>query len=172
MVLNVPDLLADEYLAVYSDIVAVWEACTAPSSRSSPAADTTTQPVLKVILETSQLSSQQIVAGSLIARAAGTDYVKTSTGFLGRGASVEDVQIMRAVVDMPWPALGVDGELDAGSQKVKVKASGGVRTLADALRMVEAGADRIGASAGLAIMEEARSTAQGQAPQVTDNGIY
>ncbi len=99
---------------------------------------------VKVILETALLTPQEIALASLLAQAAGADFVKTSTGFGPAGARAEDVALMRAVVG---DALGV-------------KASGGVRTYAQALAMIEAGADRIGASAGDRIVQQA----QGQLP--------
>jgi deoxyribose-phosphate aldolase len=102
--------------------------------------------VLKLILETSQLSREEIVAASVIAGYAGFEFIKTSTGFLGRGASVEDVVLMSKVAEV------VGGKL--GKENMKVKASGGVRTLEDAKKMLDAGAERIGASAGVAIVKE------------------
>jgi deoxyribose-phosphate aldolase len=91
---------------------------------------------VKVILETGALSRDQIAAGAAVARAAGAAWVKTSTGFGHGGATVEAVALLRAVVG---GALGV-------------KASGGIRTTAQALAMIEAGASRVGASASLAIL--------------------
>jgi len=95
--------------------------------------------ICKVILETSLLTTEEKVRGSQSAKNAGADFVKTSTGFSTGGATAEDVRLMRAVVG---------GELG-------VKASGGVRTLDDLQKMVEAGATRIGASASVKIVEEA-----------------
>jgi deoxyribose-phosphate aldolase len=94
--------------------------------------------LVKVIIETALLSEAEKVAACLIAARAGADFVKTSTGFLGGGATVADIALMRQVVG---PALGV-------------KASGGVRRLTDAHAMLSAGATRIGSSAGVAIMHE------------------
>jgi deoxyribose-phosphate aldolase len=91
---------------------------------------------VKVILETGALGLDQIAAGAAVARAAGAAWVKTSTGYGRGGATVEAVALLRAVVGA---ALGV-------------KASGGIRTTAQALAMIEAGASRIGASASLAIV--------------------
>ncbi len=91
---------------------------------------------VKVILETGAFDQMERAAACAIAIAAGAAYVKTSTGFGPRGASEEDVAILRHV---------------AGSA-VGVKASGGIRTAGDALRMVRAGASRIGASASVAIV--------------------
>ena len=94
---------------------------------------------VKVILETSRLTRDEKVAACALAQAAGAAWVKTSTGYAGGGATDEDVALLRASVG---PAVGV-------------KASGGIRTAADALRMVRAGADRIGTSSGPAIVEGA-----------------
>jgi deoxyribose-phosphate aldolase len=90
---------------------------------------------VKVILETCRLTHDEKVAACALAQAAGAAWVKTSTGYAEGGATVEDVALLRASVG---PSVGV-------------KASGGIRTAADALRMVRAGADRIGTSAGPAI---------------------
>lgn len=98
--------------------------------------------VLKVILETGLLTEAEIVRACQAAKNAGADFVKTSTGFSSGGARAEDVALMKR---------------SAGG--LKVKASGGIRTYADAMAMIEAGADRIGASAGVAIlagMEESK----------------
>jgi deoxyribose-phosphate aldolase len=103
--------------------------------------------ICKVILETGMLTTEEKVRGSLAAKNAGADFVKTSTGFGAGGATVEDVRLMRAVVG---------GELG-------VKASGGVRSLEDVQKMVEAGATRIGASASVKILEQARA---GAAPEL------
>lgn len=91
---------------------------------------------VKVILETARLTRDQKVAGAALARCAGAAFVKTSTGFGGGGATREDVALLRAVVG---DALGV-------------KASGGIRTAADALAMLRAGASRLGASSSVAIV--------------------
>ena len=95
--------------------------------------------LLKVILETSLLTDEEIVSASLAAKTAGADFVKTSTGFTQKGATVEAVALMRRTV-----GLGMG-----------VKASGGIRSFAEAMAMVEAGATRIGTSRGVALMREA-----------------
>jgi deoxyribose-phosphate aldolase len=97
--------------------------------------------ICKVILETSLLTTEEKVRGSIAAKNACADFVKTSTGFSTGGATAEDVRLMRAVVG--------DG--------LGVKASGGVRSLEDVQKMVEAGATRIGASASVKILEQARA---------------
>jgi deoxyribose-phosphate aldolase len=91
---------------------------------------------VKVILETSMLSDREKVAGCVLSLLAGARFVKTSTGFGGGGATVEDVALMRRVV----------------GDAMQVKASGGIRTREDAVRMIAAGADRLGTSAGVAIV--------------------
>jgi deoxyribose-phosphate aldolase len=91
---------------------------------------------VKVILETSMLSDREKVAGCVLAMLAGARFVKTSTGFGGGGATVGDVALMRRVV----------------GDAMQVKASGGIRTREDAVRMIAAGADRLGTSAGVAIV--------------------
>jgi deoxyribose-phosphate aldolase len=98
------------------------------------------QLVCKVILETTLLTDNEKRTACEIAKAAGADFVKTSTGFGGGGATVSDVTLMREAVG---PEMGV-------------KASGGVRSYADALAMIDAGATRIGASAGVNIVQSAR----------------
>ncbi len=96
----------------------------------------------KVIIETSLLTDEEKVIACLLAKEAGADYVKTSTGFSGGGATVADVTLMRRAVG---PEMGV-------------KASGGVRTFEDAENMLKAGATRIGASAGVKIIQGASNT--------------
>jgi deoxyribose-phosphate aldolase len=121
LVAPLPDLLAGRWAAAFDDLAAVVRAAGAP---------------VKVILETGRLSRDGIVAGAAVARCAGAAFVKTSTGFGGGGATVDDVALLRAVVG--------DG--------VGVKASGGIRTAADARAMIRAGASRIGASSSVAIV--------------------
>jgi len=130
MVVNLGALKARDYALVHRDIAAVVEA-------SRPHA-------VKVILETSQLTDEEKVIGSALAKAAGAAFVKTSTGFSGAGASVEDVALMRRVV----------------GEDVGVKASGGIRSAEDALKMLAAGANRLGASASVAIVTGQTSNAK------------
>ncbi len=101
--------------------------------------------ITKVILETSLLDAEQITRGSGLVEAGGAAFVKTSTGFAGGGATVADVRLMRSSV----------------SDAVQVKASGGVRGLATALEMIEAGATRLGTSATATILGELRAVAAG-----------
>ncbi len=126
MVVAMGYLKAGDWYTVAHDIAAVVQVAH------------TAHVLVKVIIETSLLSEAEKIAACLIAARAGADFVKTSTGFLGGGATVADIALMRQVVG---PALGV-------------KASGGVRRLADAHAMLAAGATRIGSSAGVAIMHE------------------
>lgn len=93
---------------------------------------------MKVILETCYLTDAEKIEVCKAALACGADYVKTSTGFGAAGATIEDVKLMRST-------LGT---------KMKVKASGGIKTLDDALALLEAGAARLGTSSGVSIMEE------------------
>ncbi len=96
---------------------------------------------LKVILETAYLSKEGIEAGCYICKDAGADFVKTSTGFAHEGAKVENIKIMRAALP----------------SSVGIKAAGGIKNLETAVAMIKAGADRIGTSSGVAILEEARA---------------
>ncbi|KAL8698683.1 MAG: hypothetical protein Q9201_006436 [Fulgogasparrea decipioides] len=128
MVINYPLLKQKRYSQVYTDIAAVRNVAPHPV-------------VLKVILETSKLSQSEIIAGCKIAEAANADFVKTSTGFGGQGATVENVRLMKSVI----------------KPSVKVKASGGVKTVNECVAMMEAGAERIGTSNGVWIVKEAQS---------------
>lgn len=129
-VINIGALKAKDYALVLKDIAMVVEA-----SKPHP---------VKVILETSQLSQEEKIAGCVLSKAAGAAFVKTSTGFGGGGATVEDVALMRKVV----------------GDDVGVKASGGVRSTDDAMKMIAAGANRIGASASVAIISGQTSNAK------------
>jgi deoxyribose-phosphate aldolase len=129
-VVNIGALKAKDYGLVLKDIAMVVEA-----SKPYP---------VKVILETSQLSQEEKIAGCVLSKAAGAAFVKTSTGFGGGGATAEDVALMRKVV----------------GDDVGVKASGGVRSTEDAMKMIAAGANRIGASASVAIISGQTSNAK------------
>ncbi|WP_298253400.1 deoxyribose-phosphate aldolase [uncultured Arthrobacter sp.] len=132
MVIDIAAARAGEKDALVQDIRAVAEAVHEQDA------------VLKVIIETALLTDDQKILACEAAVEAGADFVKTSTGFNGGGATVEDVALMRRTVG---PDLGV-------------KASGGVRSLADARAMIEAGATRIGASSGVAIVRGEQGTAE------------
>jgi deoxyribose-phosphate aldolase len=124
MVINVGALKSHDYQLVQRDIASVAHVCHGDDA------------ILKVIIEAALLSDEEKVAGCQIAKVAGADFVKTSTGFGPGGATAEDVALMRRVVG---PKMGV-------------KAAGGIRTYADAQRMIAAGASRIGASASVKIV--------------------
>lgn len=131
MVINVGALRSGDHDAVKMDIHAVAEAAHRGGA------------ILKVIIETALLDDNQKAIACTLAKLAGADFVKTSTGFSRHGATVHDVELMRRVVG---PGMGV-------------KASGGVRTLADLKAMAAAGATRIGASASVKIVEAAAGQA-------------
>ncbi len=124
MVINIGALKSGQHELVRKDIEKVVDAAHEAGA------------ITKVILETALLTDEEKVIASALAKAAKADFVKTSTGFGGGGATVYDVALMRETVG---PDMGV-------------KASGGVRTLEDAEDMIAAGATRIGASAGVQIM--------------------
>ncbi|GEP80738.1 deoxyribose-phosphate aldolase [Staphylococcus carnosus] len=123
MVINIGALKDGRYDDVQADIAAVVEA----------SGDKT----VKVIIETVLLTDEEKVKACELSKAAGADFVKTSTGFAGGGATPEDVKLMK----------------DTVGDALEVKASGGVRNLADFQAMLEAGATRVGASAGVQIMQ-------------------
>lgn len=122
MVINIGLLLNGRFEEVYEEIKAIKELC---GDR-----------VLKVILETCLLEDLQIIEACQLAEKAGADFVKTSTGFNKEGATITNVRLMKHTV----------------GDRLKVKASGGIRTKEDALAMIEAGADRIGASRSVEIV--------------------
>ncbi len=128
MVINVGAMKSGNEDLVLKDIRAVAEACRDGSA------------LLKVILETSLLTDREKVRVCELAMKAGADFVKTSTGFGSAGATVEDIALMAKTV---------------ASKKLGVKASGGVRTYEDAVKMIRAGATRIGASSGIKIVKRA-----------------
>lgn len=135
---------------MYNDIKAVVEACHPPPFSSlskggeedddEEGGEENNLALLKVIIETVFLTDEEKIAACYLAAEAGADFVKTSTGFSGGGASVEDVRLMRRAV-----AYKGDGV-------VKVKASAGIRSFEQCVAMLKAGAHRIGASAGVGIM--------------------
>lgn len=127
MVLNVGALKEGRFDYVSKDIEAVVKAAAGA--------------LVKVILETCYLTEDEIIQACQLAVAARANFVKTSTGFGTAGAKVDQVRLMRQTVG---PKMGV-------------KASGGIRTYADAIAMIEAGANRIGASAGIQIISGAKN---------------
>lgn len=118
MVINIGALKSKSYTVVYDDIQAVVEAAQAGGA------------IVKVILETVFLSDEEKIAASFIAAEAGAAFVKTCTGFLGGGATADDVSLMKRSV--------------AYKPNLKVKASAGIRTFEKCLEMYKAGAERIG----------------------------
>jgi deoxyribose-phosphate aldolase len=128
MVINIGALKGREDAVVLKDIRAVVEACKDGRATS------------KVILETALLNDDEKVRGCEVSMKAGADYVKTSTGFGPGGATVADVALMSRTV---------------AARKLGVKAAGGIRSYADLLKMVEAGATRVGSSSSVKILEEA-----------------
>ena len=122
MVINIGALKSRDYETVFEDICRVVKA-------SAPAG-------VKVILETGSLTDEEKIVGCTLSKLAGAHFVKTSTGFGPGGATVEDIALMRKLV----------------GKDMGVKASGGVRTREDAEKMARAGANRLGASASVAIV--------------------
>jgi deoxyribose-phosphate aldolase len=132
MVINVGALKGKDDALVLRDLRGVVEACKDGRALS------------KVILETALLTDEEKVRACELSMKAGAAYVKTSTGFSSGGATAEDIALMARTV---------------APKRLGVKASGGVRTYADLLKMVKAGATRVGASASVKILEEARAAA-------------
>ncbi len=128
MVINIGRLKSGDLKYIEADIRAVVDTAHARST------------ILKVIIETCLLTDEEKEVACTIAKRAGADFVKTSTGFSKSGATAADVALMRRVVG---PSVGV-------------KASGGVRNYADAVLMIQSGANRIGTSSGVKIILESR----------------
>jgi len=120
-------LKSKDYEAVKKDIQAVLKV-----KKSNP------NVIVKVIIETGLLTDEEKITACKLAKEAGADFVKTSTGLLGGMATVKDIELMRK-------AVGKD---------MGVKAAGGIRTLKEALAMIKAGANRIGTSTAVNIIEE------------------
>jgi len=133
MVLAVGLLKSKAYKAVFADVAGVVQV-----SRNYNA-------LVKVILETSALTRDEKIFASVICKNAGANFIKTSTGFGAGGATVDDVDLMYRIA----------------APQAFVKASGGIRTLADAQAMIQAGASRLGTSAGVAIMTAALAQGTG-----------
>jgi deoxyribose-phosphate aldolase len=144
MVINIGALKSGHAAAVEADIHGVVAA-----SHHSGA-------ICKVIIETCLLTRDEKIQASLAAKNAGADFVKTSTGFSTAGATPEDVRLIRETIG---PNTGI-------------KAAGGVRTLEDLQKMVEAGATRIGASAGVKIIQQLRSGKSPAAPGASSGEKY
>lgn len=127
MVINLSLLKSRDYSTTRRDVVAVVDARKLSKDI-----------VVKVIIETDLLTDEEKPIACKLAKEAGADFVKTSTGFFGKGATVKDVRLMRKTV----------------GESMGVKAAGGIRRYADALKMIQAGANRIGTSTAAAIVEE------------------
>lgn len=127
MVINVGALKSKQYDVVLEDIKSVVQAANGRT--------------VKVIIETCLLSDEEKVKACELSMEAGANFVKTSTGFSTAGAKVEDVELMKSIV----------------GDNLEVKASGGIRDLDTALKMIEAGATRLGVSAGVQIVKEYQS---------------
>jgi deoxyribose-phosphate aldolase len=140
MVINIGALKSGDLRIVERDIEAVTTPCRSCGARS------------KVIIEAALLTDDEKVTACTLAKAAGADYVKTSTGFASGGATAADVALMRRVV----------------GAEMGVKAAGGVRDLEGMKAMIAAGASRVGASAGVKIVQQAR----GEAPAPSAAGGY
>ncbi len=126
LVMNIGQAKAGNWAYVEDEIYAIGEMCHEDGA------------ILKVIIETCLLTEGEIVRACKSCEAANADFVKTSTGFSTGGAKAEDVALMKKTV----------------GNRLQVKASGGIRTLADAKAMVDAGADRLGCSASVDIIQE------------------
>lgn len=142
MVINVGAVKDADWEFVKRDIAEVKEVCT----NNTMGRDV----VLKVIIETCLLTKEEKIQACEVSVEAGADFVKTSTGFSTSGAKVEDVALMRKVVDEKVIAL--EKETGITHKRVRVKASGGIRDLATAQAMIQAGADRLGTSATVDIV--------------------
>ena len=132
MVMNIGALKSGDHDFVLADIRAVAEAVHAQKA------------LLKVILEAGLLTNDEKLVACETSEKAGADFVKTSTGFLGGVATVEDVALMRRAVT------------------IGVKASGGIRNASDARKMIDAGATRLGTSSGVSIIREWRAETEGK----------
>jgi deoxyribose-phosphate aldolase len=128
MVINLSALKSGDYEFVKWDIAAVVDV-----KRLSK------EIIVKVIIETAYLTRDEKIIACKLVKEAGADFVKTSTGLFGKGATVEDVRLMRQTI----------------GRNMGVKAAGGIRTYADAVAMIEAGANRIGTSTAVAIIKGA-----------------
>ncbi|MCX6150147.1 MAG: deoxyribose-phosphate aldolase [Ignavibacteriales bacterium] len=133
MVINIGRLKQNEYQYVFEEINQI--VLVAKKNNG----------ICKVIIETALLSDEEKVKACLIAKSAGADFVKTSTGFSKGGATASDISLMRFIV----------------GKEIGVKASGGIRTYEDAVKMIESGANRIGASASVQIVNGSKSNAVG-----------
>lgn len=140
-----------DYGAIYKELASIRALCPNPT-------------IIKLILETSQLTDREILAAAHLAASANLDFIKTSTGFNGPGATLPHVQLMVTAAEY----LSVKTESNGGSpvrgggRKMEVKASGGIRDLESARKMLEAGATRLGTSSGVWIMQEGRKVIEAE----------
>ena len=159
-----------DYSAIYKELASIRALCPNPT-------------VIKLILETSQLTDYQILAAAHLAASANLDFIKTSTGFNGPGATLPHVQLMVSAAEHLSTKTKSNGgsPVRGGGRKMEVKASGGIRDLESARKMLEAGATRLGTSSGVWLMQEGRSVeAEGTGQEVrpgmttrlyTDNSV-
>jgi deoxyribose-phosphate aldolase len=155
VVLNRSYLINGEYTTVFGELSHIRAACPKPTA-------------LKLIFETSQLTSEQVVAASVLAWYADFEWIKTSTGYVGAGATEENVKTMAAVSRVLGPrSEQITVNLSAG--KMMVKASGGVRSWESVQEMVSQGAERIGTSSGIKIVKEATAGDEAVAEKVSDS---
>lgn len=137
MVINIGYLLDNDYDTVYNDIVEVVRVCNGY--------------IVKVIIETSLLTIQQIIDATILVALSGAQYVKTSTGFSTGGATIQHVKLMKTIV----------------GNSLYVKASGGIRDYTTACNMILAGANRLGCSAGVSIVKGEQQAKSGQTSSVS-----
>ena len=142
MVLNIGALKSKDLVTMGQDIQVVVQACHAREA------------ICKVIIETAYLTDEEKISACSVAKASGADFVKTSTGFGSGGASAKDVALMRSVV----------------GDDVGIKASGGIRDWKMLQEMVQSGATRIGASASVKILQEAKSQTASNLPVPVGEG--
>ncbi len=131
MVLNIGKFKDENYKYIYNDVSAV-------SSSIGPILS------LKVILETSQFTKEDIIKAGYISLKAGADFLKTSTGFLGRGVTIEDIKILKSIIEYFKEISGEDRH---------IKASGGIRSRDFAIALIRAGAVRLGSSSSMTLMK-------------------
>jgi deoxyribose-phosphate aldolase len=141
-----------DYSAIYKELASIRALCPSPT-------------VIKLILETSQLTDRQILAAAHLAASANIDFIKTSTGFNGPGATLPHVQLMVTAAEYLSTKTSSNrgSPVRGGGRKMEVKASGGVRSWEDARKMLEAGATRLGTSSGVWIMQEGRKSVEAEA---------
>jgi deoxyribose-phosphate aldolase len=144
MVINLGALKSGQEALAEADVRGVVDACHRAGA------------LCKVILETALLTREEKIRGALLAKKAGADFIKTSTGFGPSGATAEDVRLIREAV----------------GSGTGIKAAGGVRTLEEVRKMMEAGATRIGTSSGVKIIEELRGAKPASAESSGAGGKY